>query len=158
MANKEWIIFLKILEHDKVTRITMITNDWLSKLMFAFYYMVIPSIDFAMIFIIYETSLFIRLITIFVTIVNTFFLFSTSYLLSTIIFEAHKSYAVLYSLIFRNRLRLKIKFKILSLIERLAGPPIGIYCYDLFPYNNFEFYLFIVNCISNFILFMDLFG
>ena len=55
------------------------------------------------------------------------------------------------SLTFRHRMR------IMAFIERLCGPDIGFYCLDLFPMNNYEFYLLITNCVKNYILFQDLF-
>ena len=39
---------------------------------------------------------------------------------------------------------IKLKWKVITLIERLAGPTIGIYCFNLFPFTNYEFYQYIV--------------
>ena len=46
----------------------------------------------------------------------------------------------------------KLKFNVLTLIERLAGPTIGIYCFDIFPFTNYEFYQYIVAASSLYIL------
>lgn len=72
--------------------------------------------------------------------------------------EAHKPYNLLNSLFARNtNLRMKTKLKVSGLIEKLAGPTIGIYCLDLFavtPWVSFEYYFMVM---SYFILFLDLF-
>jgi len=124
--------------------------------MFAYYYTIVPIIDLAIIEVIYEKKLLFRLIFAFISIIITINLFIVNTLLSIIVSESHNCQPFLYSLIARKRLSLKIKFKILSLIERLSGPVIGIYCYQLFPFTNYEFYLFLVNCVLNFTLFIRL--
>ena len=129
--------------------------------MFTYYYLVMPFLDLIAIFLIYEDELFIliRFMFILIFLFISFNVFIFTYLLTIIGFEAHKSYPILYSIIVEMKLNLKIKFKLLNLIERLSpsSPLIGIYCLDLFPFTNYQFYLFIINCISNFILFMGLF-
>ena len=94
------------------------------------------------------------LILVFVGILNVF---AVNYFLCSVGREAHKSYPFIKSILTRKRLRLMTKLKVISLFERLSGPLIGFYCYDLFPFTNYEFYLFCVNCVSNFILFMGLY-
>jgi hypothetical protein len=74
--------------------------------------------------------------------------------MSSIPKSAIKPYVKLNSLIARKRINLQIKLKIVDLNERLSGPIIGIYCFELFPFTNYEFYLFAANCVMNFILFM----
>ena len=65
---------------------------------------------------------------------------------------AHKSYPLLFSYMIRNRIPLQRKLKILSFIEKLSGPDIGFYCYNLFPMNSYEFYQFLYICGCNYIL------
>ena len=143
-------------EHDRCTRLTLDINSWMKDLLFPFYYLMVPGIDFAIMFVIYESNIVFRLVGGLLASLVVVNLFALSLLLSSVVTEAHKSYAFLNSMIVRKRLILRLKFKTLSLIERLSGPLIGIYCYDLFPFTNYEFYLFCVNCISNFFLFVGL--
>ena len=56
-----------------------------------------------------------------------------------------------------RRLTFRYRMRIMAFIERLCGPDIGFYCLDLFPMNNYEFYLYITNCVENYMLFQDLF-
>lgn len=78
--------------------------------------------------------------------------------LSNLVVEAHKPYNLLNNLLVRNtNLRIKTKLKVLGIIEKLAGPTIGIYCLDLFaftPWVSFEYYFMVA---TYFILFLDLF-
>jgi len=46
----------------------------------------------------------------------------------------------------------KLKLNVLTLIERLAGPTIGIYCLDLFPFTNYQFSQYIAAASSLYIL------
>ena len=55
-----------------------------------------------------------------------------------------------------NQLPLKQRLKTMEMIERLSGPDIGFYCYDLFPMNSYEFYLYVANCCMNYFLINDL--
>ena len=145
-------------QHNACSVYTLVEiNSWLREILLVFYYMVVPDIDFGIILLIYEKNVFLRISMAFVIIFLIINFFVVSYLLSSIGSNAHNSYHFLNSLIARKRMSLRLKFKTLSLIERLSGPLIGIYCYDLFPFTNEEIYLFIVNCVSNFTLLIGIF-
>jgi len=60
--------------------------------------------------------------------------------------QAHKPYSRLNSIIARKVIRIDLKLKTCALIERLAGPVIGLYCFYFFPFTYYEFYLFVGNC------------
>ncbi len=56
---------------------------------------------------------------------------------------------------------LKSQLKLVGLLERLSGSEnghhkIAVYCLDLFPIVNFEYYLFICNIIANYMMIMEL--
>ena len=70
--------------------------------------------------------------------------------------NAHKSQSNGYKCLVINRYSLRQKWKIQAFIERLSGPDIGFYCYDLFPMNNYEFYQYLVNCIMNHFLLISI--
>ena len=76
-----------------------------------------------------------------------------------VIGSAHKSYSTLFSIITNNRFRMRFRqrWKLLSFMEKLSGPEIGFYCYDLFPMNSYEFYEYIYIAGSNYFLIMSLF-
>ena len=72
---------------------------------------------------------------------------------------AHKPYYKLYSILHKRGIRMRFRhhWKLLSFVEKLSGRPIGYYCYDLFPMNNWEFYQYLCIAGSNYILIMGLF-
>jgi hypothetical protein len=37
----------------------------------------------------------------------------------------------------------QLRLKITSFIEKLCGPVIGYYCYNLFAFTNYEFYEYV---------------
>ena len=51
-----------------------------------------------------------------------------------------------------NQLPTQQRLKTMEIIERLNGPDIGFYCYDLFPMNSNEFYEYVANCCENYFL------
>jgi len=92
------------------------------------------------------------------TLIGIIMLFLVNYSLYLVPKQAHWPYNKLNSIIERKPLPIILKLKVLGLIEKLSGPVIGIYCFDLFPYTNHEFYLYIGNCFQNFLLLNGLFG
>ena len=71
---------------------------------------------------------------------------------------AHRPINRLYSFVAMNKLNLKSQLKFQIFIERLSGPPIGYYCLNLFPMNNFELYKYISYVAMNHILILSNFG
>ena len=157
----ERLLYKNIVSYDKCAIITSKINSWLRYIMCAYYYLMVPFIDLCVIVVIEESDIYLSVLWLelgFIIIIN---LFIVNYMLSLIARSAHYSYPLLNTCIARqnytqNVLSLKLRLKILALIERLSGPVIGIYCYDLFPYTNHEFYIFCANCVKNFILLYDL--
>jgi hypothetical protein len=79
-------------------------------------------------------------------------LFGAHYMTSSVCSAAHHFTGDLYSLLFRKRIPLQYKLKILTFIERLCGPKIGYYCYNLFAFTNQAFYEYIAILFSNYLL------
>jgi len=61
------------------------------------------------------------------------------------------------SLFTSTSIPLKHRLKLAHFLEKLAGPSIGVYCSNLFPLNNFEFYNFFIAVIYNFFLLINIF-
>ena len=156
-VNDRWLS-IKLREHDECCRMTLTINAWMRNFLFVFYYLIVPIIDLAIMYLLFEKNILIRLMNIILIYVGAFNMFVVNYWLCSVGREAHKSYPFIRSILSRKRLGLMTKLKVISLAERLSGPLIGFYCYDLFPFTNYEFHLFCVNCVSNFTLFMGLFG
>ena len=146
----------KFEDHNRCCQYTIVEiNSWLSQLLFLYYMLSIPLFDMSFAFIYFENKMWLRLVMIGITLligVNTIVF---NHLLTRIGSKAHQSYKFLNSLMATKRLSLRVRIKCLNLIERSSGPLIGIYCLDLFPFTNYECYVFIVNVISNFFMVME---
>jgi hypothetical protein len=138
-------------------RITAIINNSTKTIVFYYYYLSVPIIDLLIIAAILEKQTNLRLVISFVSIVGLFVLFCVNYFLTLVAKNSFSLYKPLNSVMARKSLNLKDRLKVCSMIERVSGPVIGLYCYNLFPFTNYEFYLFVANCVSIFILIMNFF-
>ncbi len=71
---------------------------------------------------------------------------------SSLYYAAHDFTGDLYWLLFRKRISLRYKLKTWNLIERLRGPKIGYYCYNLFALSSQAFNEYIAILFSNYLL------
>ena len=127
-------------------------------LMGVYYFCSVGPIDLGIVFIIIEHNIFVRLVS---TVVLVLVLVNASYInyLQAMVIEgAHGCYPTLNSLMARKPMSVRLKLKVLSLIEKLSGPEIGFYCFDLFAFTNYAFAQLIGGCVSNLFLFMDMSG
>ena len=132
-------------------------NESFKNLLFIYYYLSVPIIDFGVITVmLVNGELYIEFVLIFVIILSVVMISVINKCLSGVARESHRSYSTVHSIICRHKLPISLKLKTVRLVERLSGRVIGFYCYDLFPFTNYEIYLFCVNCIMNFMLFMGL--
>jgi len=121
------------------------------------YFFSVPAIDLLVLLSIdKEIDTFNRILTSICSAIGFILLFLINYSLAVVPKEAHRSYNKLNSIIARKPAK-PLNLAVLGLIEKLSGPVIGFYCLDLFPFTNFEFYLYIFNCIQYFMLLIRLF-
>jgi hypothetical protein len=147
-----------IYEHNVCSKITDRINGKAKYLIFLLYYLSVPVLDLLIIIVIFDGMHIInRLLSIIVAMVAILCLLSLNSTMSLIPNAAHQPFGKLNSLIAKKRIRLDLKLKVCALIEKLSGPVIGLYCYELFPFTNYEFYLYVANCVKIFILLMGLF-
>ncbi len=85
-----------------------------------------------------------------------FMIFHHIYIVCSVSSAAHSIYPKLNSLIAKRKLNPRTKSKVIGLIEKLSGPKIGFTCMDWVPLSNFEYFLFVANCIQGFILIFGL--
>ena len=159
LKSQNPIIILKaIYEHNRVIKICSDLNDLFKYLLFIIYYMSSPMLIFIFYYIMKEYK-DIRIVIILspVLILVYTVVFLINLFSSQIARTAKKPNNLMYGYLSRKSVRLYPKLKILSFIERLSGADIGYYCLDLFPMNNYEFYLYITNCIKIYILCNELF-
>jgi hypothetical protein len=143
-----------LVDHNNCCLIINKINENVKYLTFSYYYLAVPLIDLLVISMILDTNRINRILIILLSIIIVLLLICPNISMSSIPKSAMKPYVKLNFLIARKRINMKMKLKIVDLIERLSGPVIGIYCFELFPFTNYEFYLFSINCVMTFILFM----
>jgi len=145
-------------EHNNCCLIVHRINDNVRFISFIFYYFTVPGYDLLVILAIHKKIDTInRILSSILLFLGVYVLFIFNYSFSSIGKVAHRPYNKLNSIVAGKPIPRILKLKVLGLIEKLSGPVIGIYCLDFLPFNNYEFYLFITNCVLNFILFMGLF-
>jgi hypothetical protein len=69
----------------------------------------------------------------------------------------HRVHLSSSSLITSTSIPIELRLKLAHFLEKLAGPSIAVYCSNLFPLNNFEFYNFFIAVIYNFFLLINIF-
>ena len=143
-------------EHDFIEILNNNINHTFKHFIFILYYIATPGFEMVL-FSVHDKrqTLFGKIFSAFVFFICFSAVFIMTFVCSEIPKSAHKSYPLLFSFIHRNRIPLKHKLKILSFIEKLSGPDIGFYCYNLFPMNSYEFYQFIYISAVNYILIMN---
>jgi hypothetical protein len=150
------LLMCAIEEHNQITVLCMKNNQFANYVFLFAYYMVSPIIDITLYIAIHLENYHLKMFfyTFSFIIISLLFIFSLS--TAQLQKSAHFSYKNLNSIIAQQKkIPLKMKMKIVGLIERLAGPEIAVYCYDFFPLDNYEFYLFIERISSNFFLLMN---
>jgi len=83
----------------------------------------------------------------------------TNVMSTWIINAAHKPLPVLSSYMSSRRrvLSVRDRLRVQAFIERLCGPAIGYYCYDLFPMNGYEFAQYLLISGANYLLIISMF-
>jgi hypothetical protein len=116
------------------------------------YFLLTPLHNIAVYMSVSETNtLFRSLYLIGLTILSTI-LFIVNYMSSSLSSSAHDFTSDLYTFLVSKRIPVQHKLKISSFIEKLCGPVIGYYCYELFPFTNYEFYQYVSFVFTNYIL------
>ena len=144
-------------EHKCAVQICQDINEMAKYLLFNLYYSASPICMLLLYEIIYHNEDIIIQITMYVLFIILFaVVFGLIFLGSSITLSAHRPRLYLYRCLNWKTLTIRGKLRIISFIENLCGPVIGIYCLDLFPLNNYEFYEYCTNCAKNFLLFHTL--
>lgn len=133
-------------------------NDSSKYLSAIYYYFTIPIIDLLIILTtVQDLNLFSKVAVYFVILVALSLIGSLGLILCSMSKSVHSPYIKLNVALLKIKPgNLRIKWKVLGLVEKLAGPTIGLYCYDLFPFTTYKLYNFTANCVLNFILLMGL--
>ena len=147
-------------EHNYVERLTRDINDVFCRIIFMFYYILTLTSQFLFYISQREDTVFIyKIFFPFVAIWYIFLILLFNISCNQICNRAHKSYSITFSMLVNENIRMSFKqrLKLMSFMEKLSGPQIGFYCYDLFAMNSNGFYEYITIYVSNYILIASLF-
>jgi hypothetical protein len=139
-------------KHKYYSDITLQYNEVFKYALARIYLNSTPGINIFVYLAVYESNSYLRILYGMGLIAMFIVLFEAHYMISTLCSAAHDFADDLYSLLFRKRIPLQYKLKILTFIERLCGPIIGFYCYDLFAFTNEPFNEYVSNLFSNYFL------
>jgi len=159
-------LMLSVKEHHQICSLNERSNKLLCLILLELYYVASVFVDLSLVIIIHmNTTFMIRSIYIGMIVLIVPLVYSLAYVSARLTEAARGSYGDLNSIMATQDIRYSKmlrfisknkRFKIINLIERLAQTEISVWCLDLFPLNNFEFYLFIAATAKNFFLFTDL--
>ena len=146
-------------EHISISGYTNQLNNYLKVVIFCLYYIISPVLMIGIYLTLSDKSdVYFRIVFYFVISFGTSVTFAVTLMSSRVTHSARKPLKYLHRYLIENHMTVRQRLKTLNLIERLSGPDIGFYCLDLFPMNSYEFYLFVTNCVSNYLLISNLIG
>ena len=146
-----------IIEHNIVSKYTEELNNVFKYMIFILYYLATPSLMF-LLYISHanDTSFYFRFTAIIVFVFIFAYTYSLNLFSGLIMQSSSKPVSVLYQILSLKWLTLRERLNIQSFMERLSESDIGFYCLDLFPMNEYEFYLYSINCAKTYFLVLQL--
>jgi hypothetical protein len=137
---------LSVKEHHEICGLNERSNKLLCLILLELYYVASVFVDLALVIIIHmNTTLMIRSIYIGMIVLIVPLVYSLAYVSARLTEAARGSYGDLNSIMATQNIRYSKMLRFIS-----------VWCLDLFPLNNFEFYLFIAATAKNFFLFTHL--
>ena len=146
-----------ISEHNSVSKQTEDLNEFFSKIIFVLYYFASPTL----MILLYitgaeDTHTVLRFVAVFVFLIVFLVVFGMNLFSSLISGSSRKPRKLFFDYLFRNNFNPMEGLKVMAFIEKLSGPDIGFYCWNLFPMNNYRFYKYVVSCAITYFLILDL--
>lgn len=105
-------------------------------------------------------SLLMRLIMLSVPVVSAFIFTFAFVLCNSMSKSAHSPLKLLHKIMSHNMIvrNVKLKIKVITLIDKLSGPVIGFYHFSDYPITNYYLIAYMINFCSNFMLLHNLFA
>jgi hypothetical protein len=151
-SGKSILVINEIHKHTHYSELTLEFNKIFKYVLAMIYFLLTPLHNIAVYMLVSEKSILFRsLYLIGLTILSTI-LFTVNYMSSSLSSSAHDFISDLHTFLVSKKIPVQHKLKISAFIEKLCGPVIGYYCYDLFPFTNYEFYRYVSFVSINYIL------
>ncbi len=144
--------------YNHLSELTLQYNKLFKYVLAVIYFLFTPVVNILVYMTVSEVNYILRIFYALIAIVLSLTVLNTNYISSSLSSSAHDFTSDLYSFLFNTRISIAVqhRFKISSFIEKLCGPVIGYYCYDLFAFTNYEFYEFVSFVFCNYFLSNDL--
>jgi hypothetical protein len=130
-------------KHNYYSELTLECNKIFRYVLVTVYFLLTPLLDIGVYMTEFEVNYVLRIFYAFLAIGVSLVIFIANYISSSLSSSAHDFTADLYTFLTSKTLSVQHKLKISTFIEKLWGPVIGYYCYDLFAFTNYEFYKFV---------------
>ena len=101
-----------------------------------------------------DSTATMRYISTFLVLLIVQLLFTINNLCALVTRSAHKPQLLLYNTILNRDQNIphRIRLKTMRFVERLSGPKIGFYCYNLFPMTSYYFTDYVLDSIASYFL------
>jgi hypothetical protein len=130
-------------KHNYYSELTLEWNKIFRYVLVTVYFLLTPLLDIGVYMTASEVNYVLRIFYAFLTIMVSLVIFIVNYISSSLSSSAHDFTADLYTFLTSKIIPVQHKLKICAFIEKICGTVIGYYCYDLFPFTNYEFFEFI---------------
>jgi hypothetical protein len=148
------LIIDKIHKHDYYSKLTLDCNQFFKYILFITYFLTTPLLNILIYFTLSEVNIYLRIFYGLLVFNSSYIVFIANYISSSLSSSAHDFTSDLYAFLSNKTIIIPVqhRLKICTFIEKLCGPVIGYYCYDLFPFTNYEFYRYVLVVSCNYIL------
>jgi hypothetical protein len=152
------LIIDKIHKHDYYSKLTLDWNQHFKYMLFIVYFLTPPLLNIILNYAIFEVDIYLRIFCGFMIFNFYYIILIANYICSSLSSSAHDFTSDLYSFLSNKRIIIPVqhRLKISAFAEKLCGPVIGYYCYDVFHYTSYTFYEYISIVSCNYILMSNL--
>jgi hypothetical protein len=152
------LIMDKIHKHDYYSKLTLDWNQHFKYILFVVYFLTPPLINIILYLSVFETNNYLRIFYGLLVFNCYYLILIFNYICSSLSSSAHDFTSDLYAFLSNKRIIIPVqhRLKISTFVEKLCGPVIGYYCYNLFPFTNYAFYEYISIVSCNYILMSNL--
>jgi hypothetical protein len=155
LRSRNLVLLMDVIHrHNHYSELTFEYNKLFKYALAIIYFLFTPIVNILIYMTTFEVNYLLRIFYALTAIVLSLLVFIANYISSSLSSSAHDFTFDLYSFLFNTRIIISVqhRLKISAFIEKLCGPVIGYYCYNLFSFTNYEFYEFVSFVFSNYVL------
>ena len=158
-SSQHWKLLILFKHHINLEKEAWLLNEEMKYYIYILYNFVKPCFNvFVYLYFEPESKVLAKINIMLQIILVALLIFIMNYLCASVTAAAHKSQSTLYNTALNKgqNIPLRIRTKIMRFIERLSGPEIGFYCFDLFPMTSYNFTDYVFDSIVSYLLILKL--